>query len=217
MTTSFDTPLDAPMSLRSRLRARWVRRARAPRVTAPLAPPLLAAPDTGRVRVGAAQVIGVDEAGRPVVRLDDGLLTEVVAEWALPYRYVPAPGDLLWTIGRGPRHWVVSVLHGRGRAELAFRGDVALTAGRRLRLVADRGLRLVGRTVSLRARTLEVVVGALEEKLGDAMRQVRGLLEEVAGSVLRVTDEEECVTAGGDVVILAEDSVRLDGDVLMVS
>jgi hypothetical protein len=199
----------------ARLRARWTRPRRAPRVDAPPAMgPAPALP--GGVRVGMAEVLGLDPRGRPVVRLDDGRASEVTAEWALPHRYVPAPGDLLWTVGRGPRLWVIGVAHGRGRSELLFRGDLTLAAGRALRLQADRGLRLVGRVVSLRAGALELVAGALQERLGDAARLVAGLLEEVAGGAVRVTEEQETLLAR-DVTVMAEESARLDGDLLQIA
>lgn len=214
MTDMLDTPVERPTLLaRARARAARLRGARAPRLAAA---PAWSLPASPAVQVCVGHVLGVDDAGRPRVRLDDGLLTEVTAEWALPYRYVPAAGDLLWTIGRGERRWALGVLHGRGRAELAFAGDAAVTAGRRLRLQADRGLRLVGRVVTLRARAVEVVVRALEERLGVATRAVSGLLEEVAGRVLRLTDDEEALTAGS-VSVIAEDCVLYNGDVILLS
>lgn len=208
-------------SVVGRLRARWPRRARARRVdsgpaVAPFALPGVALPGVAGAVVAPGLVLGVDEVGRPLVRLQDGLATEVTAEWALPYRYTAAPGDLLWTISRRSRTWVLGVAHGRGRSELAFRGDAALRAGGTLRLAADRGLRLVGKVVTLRARALEVLAQALEEKLGWASRLVKGALDEVAGSALRVTEGEECLAAGS-VTILAEEVARLDGDVVQVS
>ncbi len=211
--------IDATLPLVGRLRARWPRRARAARVT--LAPPATSAAEAAPgsppgALVGPAQVLGVDEVGRAVVRLGDALGTQVAAEWALPFRYSPAPGDVLWTIGRGARHWVIGVAAGRGRSELAFRGDAALTAGGALHLRADRGLRLVGSVVTLRGGRVEVLVRALEEQLGSAARLVRGALEEVAGKALRLIDGEDCVVAR-DVTILAQESARLDGDLLQVS
>lgn len=204
-----------PASSLARLRGRWTRARRAPRVETP-AGPALELPLPGGVRCGLGQVLGLDAQGRPVVRLDDGFATEVTAEWALPHRYVPIAGDLLLTVGRGRRQWVIGVAQGRGRSELLFRGDFTLAAGRTLRLQADRGLRLVGRALALRARAVELVAAALEERLGDAARLVAGLLEEVAGSAMRVTDEQETLLAR-DVTIMAEESARLDGDLLQIS
>lgn len=196
--------------LATRLRARWPRRARAPRLASAAPLPLAG------VFTGAAHVLGVDEAGRPVVWLSDALGTQVTAEWALPYRYTPALGDVLWTIGRGARHWAIGVAVGRGRSELAFRGDAALVARGALRLSADRGLRLVGSFVTVRAATVEVLVKALEETLGSAARLVQGALEEVAGRALRLIDGEDAVVAR-DVTVLAQETARLDGDVVQVS
>ena len=217
--------LTAPPGPLSRLRARWTRLRRAPLDPPPGAEtgassrgsePAFALPLPAGVRCGLARVVGLDAQGRPVVRLDDAFASQLTAEWALPYRYQPAEGDLLVTVGRGRRQWVIGVAHGRGRSELAFRGDFTLAAGRALRLQADRGLRLLGRVVTVRARTVEVVVGALQERLGGAARLVAGLLEEVAGSAARVTEEEETLLAR-DVTIVAEESVRLDGELLQIS
>lgn len=210
------TGIPETLSSLARLRARWPRRTRAERVTRPAGAwwPLPVAP--AGTFVGGATVLGVDQVGRPVVRLHDGLASETTAEWALPWRYVPAPQDELLVIGRPGRCWVIGVARGAGRSELALRAGFALVARGTLRLQADRGVRLIGRLLTLRAARLEVAVQALQERLGSATRLVQGLLEERAGSVLRVTEGEEAVVAR-QVTVLSEESTRWDGDPVQVS
>lgn len=183
---------------------------------APRREPITAWPIGPGTYAGTAQVLGVDAQGRAVARLADGLGTETTVEWALPFRYQPAPGDQLVVIGRAGRHWAIGVRLGRGRSELAFRGSIALAAKGALRLRADRGVRLLGKVISLRAGRLEVAVRALEERAGSVLRVVEGTLEELAGSVLRLTAGEEAVIAK-DVTIMAEELVKMDGDPVQVS
>lgn len=209
----------APSGSLARWRQRWRRPRRAPLVAPPAAgaaPPAFALPLPAGIRCGLGRVLSVDALGRPRVRLDDAYASELVAEWALPFRYQPTEGDLLVVVGRGARQWVIGVAHGQGRAEMAFRGDFTLAAGRVLRLQADRGLRLMGRLLSLRTGALELVAGALLTRVEEAALLVTGLLEEVAGAGLRVTEEEETLLAR-DVTIMAEESVRLDGELLQLS
>lgn len=165
---------------------------------------------------GTAQVLGVDERGRAVARLADGLATETVVEWALPFRYQPALGDQLMVIGRAGRHWAIGVQEGRGRSELAFRGSIALAAKGALRLQADRGVRVLGKVLSLRAGRLEVAARTLEERAAVITRTVAGKLEELAGKALRLTAGEEAVIAK-DVTIMGDELVKLDGDPVQVS
>jgi len=200
------------------------RLARATRPAAPARPALAPAPAAAAVawlpplpgtHVGLGQVLRTTPDGRPVVRLDDAYATETAADWALPYRYVARPGDALLVVGRDGRYWVTAVVHGRGRSELYFRGDARLRAGR-LRLRGDRGLRLRGGRVAVRARALEVVAGTIQEKVESAVVAVKGLLSQRAGACRRVTAEEERVQ-GRNVTVLAAERLRMDGDSIMVS
>lgn len=219
MTATLNAPDIAPRGSLASWRQRWRRPRRAPLLAPPASGPELPVftlPLPAGVRCGLGRVLGVDAQGRPRVRLDDACASELLAEWALPFRYQPTEGDLLVVVGRGARQWVIGVAHGQGRSEMAFRGDFALAAGRALRLQADRGLRLLGRVLTLRAGALELATGALHARLGEAALQVRGLLEEVAAAALRVTEEEETLLAQ-DVTIMAEETVRLDGELLQLS
>ena len=178
--------------------------------------PTHGAVDTG-LRVGVAQVRQVTAEGLPVVRLDDAWGSSLVAEWALPYRYEPQVGDLLRVISLGQRAYVLGVHTGRGRTRLAFRGDVRIGARGTLRLVAHELIRLRSANLSLRAKqALTVTAIEVQEKLGEAVRATKGLLEQRARDWSRVTEGEESVVAR-EVQVIAATKAVIDGERIEVS
>lgn len=193
----------------ARLRDRR-RRRRVPSRT-PAAPALapFALPLPSGTHVGQGRVVGVEADGRPrVLLLATG--AEVVATWAIPFLYGPALGDLLWVVGRDGRFFVLGVFQGGGRSLIALPGEVRLEAAGRLRLVAGQGVRLIAPRLTLRAERLELEARQLHTKVVDAVRLVRGLFQQVAGRVVRVTEGEESVSAD-EVTVLANDLVKVDG------
>jgi hypothetical protein len=165
------------------------------------------------VWLGEGVVRSVDPNGRPHLVLGDELGSVVTAEWAIPFRYRPATGDVLRVVRRGERTWVLGVVRGQGRAQLLFAHGLTLKAGV-LRLRSDVALRLRAKTLRLRAQALEVVVETLHEKVGDATRQLGRLLLR-AGQVRRVVDGDDWTQAGSRTV-LAQDAVVVDGEQLKV-
>ena len=166
--------------------------------------------------LGPGHVLQPEGAGAPLsVLLGDGRLVEPV--WALPYRYEAQPGDLLLIVSRGERHYALSVLQGRGQRRLAFRGDALVRAeGGALRLRGDRGVRLAGPRVSLRAQALETVARVVHQKLGELSSRIKGRLFERAGSSRRVIEEDDWHSAG-ERTLVAEDSLLFNGDLIRVS
>ncbi|MBX3465620.1 MAG: DUF3540 domain-containing protein [Planctomycetes bacterium] len=164
------------------------------------------------VRVGLADVVSVE--GDVVVRLwEDGALA--TPGWALPYPYAPAPGDQVVVIGRGDRRWVIAVARGRGATLLWVDGDAALAAGGRLRLAGDVAVRVVGETLTLRARAVDVAAATLHVVADDATEVVRGAARLVAGAVQRVTRGAETVIARR-VTILGRALAKVDGKVTII-
>jgi hypothetical protein len=170
-------------------------------------------PAPGGVWIGQAVVRSVDPAGRPLLLFQDGHGSLLTAEWALPFRYRPAAGDVLRVARHGERAWVLGVVSGQGRAQLLFAAGLTLRA-RTLRLRSDVAVKLRAQRLRLRAGTLEVLVETLHEKLGDATRQVGRLLLQ-AGQVRRVIDGEDWTQARTRTV-LAQDAVVVDGEQLKV-
>ncbi len=186
----------------------------AERTRAPGGPPGFETPRPAGIHVVQGRFWGHTPEGRPRVRLSDTWASVVVATWALPYRYVPAQGDVFSLVGRAGTYYVTGVVHGRGRSRLAFEGDLGIRArGGSLRLSARRGVRVVGRRVTLRAQTLEVLAVSLHEKVGRATRTVRGLLEEHAAQALRVVEGSETQLAGRRSIV-AKGVARLGGRLL---
>lgn len=162
----------------------------------------------------AAAVLGVDVEGRVRVRsaVPPG---EVVATWALPFRYVPEAGDVLQVLGQGDRYWVTGIVSGRGRAALAFHGGVQVGGPGTLRLAGGSGVRVVAPEVVLRAAALERDVGGIVQRVGAADEQVVDTCVERAGQVSRMIEGSDATTAGR-VETVARGSVRIDGDLLQL-
>ncbi len=191
------------------------RRRRAASCEPPLAAAAAGLPLPPGTHVGQAQVVAVEADGRPRVRLSAGA-AEVVATWAIPYRYEPAVGDLLTVIGREGAFYVLGVAHGAGRSRLWFVGDASLRAGRTLRLRADRGIRAVGRRLTQRAERLELEARELHAHSETAATRIKGLSQLVAGGVRRITAGPEGVVARA-VRVLGRDTVKLDGEHIKIN
>jgi uncharacterized protein DUF3540 len=166
--------------------------------------------------LGPAQVIRAGEEDPEVqVLLADGRC--VSAAWAIPYRYVAKPGDQLLVISQGERHYVLSVLQGRGRSVLATRGDALLRAeAGKLALRGEKGVRLRGARLTLRGQRLGVAVRRIHEKLGEVSSRIVGQVFERAGSSRRVIDEDDWHAAEARTLV-AVDSVTFNGDLIRVS
>ena len=166
--------------------------------------------------LGPAHVVRCEPLGGPVlVCLADGRAVE--PEWALPYRYIPEPGDVLLVISRGARHYALSVVHGRGRSQVAFRGNATVRAeGGALKLRGDRGVRIAGPRVTLRAKALEAVARVVRSKVRQATSQIAGRVFERSGASRRVIDQDDWHSAGQRTLV-AEDSVLFNGDLIRVS
>lgn len=131
---------------------------------------------------------------------------------ALPWRYTPAVGDLLQLLGQGERVWIVGVHSGRGRSELAFRGNVQLHAAGALQLGGDGGVRV-------RAPRIELTTDELHSEAAAAVLRASSLdssaerLDERAGRCERVVEGDDRTTAGTHRTQAAV-AVTIDGDLL---
>ena len=166
--------------------------------------------------IGPATVIEADSEGDPLrVLLASGEVVE--AEWALPYRYLAQAGDTLLVIQRSERHYVLSVIHGRGRSQLALGGEGLLrAAGGKLRLRGGRGVKLEGPRVTLRGQALNLVARVVHEKLGEVTQRIAKRVFERAAQSRRVIEGDDWHSAGERTVVAA-DSVLFNGDLIRVS
>ena len=198
----------------ARLRSRWRRSTRGRGQLAPLTP----LPPLGPTGVwfGTASVVAETQSGVRL-RLHDDFARTVDARWALPYRYRPTPQDVVWATADAERAYVLGVLRGAGRSELVFQGDTTWTTRGTLRLVAGRGVRIVGERVTLRAQALRVVAAEVHAHARRWTERVVGLRSLRAGSVFRHTAGLESVAAR-EVAVRAETAVKFDGgDVVAIS
>lgn len=129
--------------------------------------------------LGPAEVVRAG-AGRVQARLPGG--GSVEARLALPFAYRAEPGDEVLVIGGDDGHFVIGVLDGQGKTELAIRGDVQLHAvDGQLALSGDRGVRIDGDRIDLQTRRLSVVADTVVEQFQSLKKRVRDLFSVEAG------------------------------------
>lgn len=159
--------------------------------------------------LGPAEVVEVSSPLEVRVRLPDG--AAATARPALAFSYAPVPGDLLLVIGNPDGHYAIGVLHGKGKATMAIPGDVEIRAvGGELSLSGDRGVRVEGERVEVRAGKLALLAEAVVETLGSLRQHVRDLWSVRAGEAHTVVDDasfQQSKTA----TIVTEDDVIING------
>jgi hypothetical protein len=136
----------------------------------------------------------------------------VRAELALSIPYAPERDDVLLVIGKGEEHYVIGVLHGTGRTALSFQGAVDLRAsGGPLTLASDRGVVIQGPELSVHAGKIEVLAGAVVQKLTSLYQHVREALHVRAGQAHTVVDDTSLLTAK-NASIITEETMSINGD-----
>jgi hypothetical protein len=164
--------------------------------------------DAARDYLGPAEVTEV----RPheiEARLPGGAL--VRARLALAFPYDAAVGDELLLIGNGDAHYVIGVLHGRGRTALSFQGDVDLRAeGGVLRLSSDQAVTIEAPEVSTLTDKLQQIAGAVTQRFTSLRQSVTELLSVRAGAAHTLVDEAS-FTQSKTATILTEGKVTING------
>jgi hypothetical protein len=167
----------------------------------------LITPADDGIYLGTATVVDGGETLR--VRREDGL--EVDACLALASHYQASEGDVLLVLGREQRHWVVGVVHGQGKTQMAFKGDVELRAvGGTLELRGDDGIRMASPEVDLNAGKLRISAESVLQKCESLYQRVRGLLSVRASQQQTVVDGA-IVTKAARADIVASETVSLNG------
>jgi hypothetical protein len=156
----------------------------------------------GELYLGPACVSEVD--GREVViELPDGQTTR--AQLALAFLYEPAPGDVLLVVGKEEGYYGIGVLHGTGRAVLAFHGDVDLRAvGGALSLSGDKGVKVEGPEVEVHASKLRMVADAVTQKFNSVYQRVTSLLNVHAGKSHTIVDGATFTQAESGTILTRE-------------
>ena len=158
--------------------------------------------------LGPAEVTAVDLHDL-TVRI--GPEHEVDARLALAYPYQPVPGDLVLAIGHDDDYYVIGILRGSGKTELAFQGDVALRAvGGRLDIHADDGVQVSGPEVEIRTGRLRMIAESMVEKVDRAYQRVRELLTCRVGRMHTVVDDSSIAKAKRT-TILSDENVTING------
>lgn len=165
------------------------------------AEPAWVTPETATVIAGGVE---------PQVLLSSG--ETLPLRWALPYEARLEPGDALQVLRRGQRCYAIGVLRSSGGFRLQL-SDRAELRGFRLRLVGDRGLKLMAPDVRLKARQLLVDAVEVAERVGNASRRVLGRLQIRARNARTVVDGEHHVRAKQRRGVAAT-AHRLDGNLV---
>jgi hypothetical protein len=143
------------------------------------------------------------------VRLPQGEL--VRARLALAFTYEPQPNDVVLVIGNADGHYVIGVLHGTGRAVMGFPGDVELRAvGGVLHLAGDKGVRVDGPEVDVKAGTLRIIAGSVAQKFAELRQHVTDLLSVRAGRTHTVVDDSTYAQSKS-ATIVTEEKVTING------
>ena len=168
------------------------------------------------IRVGPARVLEVLPDGRPRVQLLTGDCRRLVADWAIPFRYEPAPADLLLTVSRGQNAWITGIVSGRGSSRLAFAGDIALSAAGDLGVGADGGVRIAAPEVLVEAPIQECETEETIQRIGSLDTTVTTEIEDRAGTCERTIDGDDDQLAARHSTV-ARHRVKIDGGLLRLS
>src|SRR6185312_2445558 len=123
--------------------------------------------------LGPAEVLEA-RAHEVIVQIPGG--AAVRAELAFTLPYAPAVHDVLLVIGRGQRHYAIGVLHGSGRTDLAFQGDVELRSiNGRLRLSGDRGIDIQSPEIDVRTSALRMIARDVMQRFESVSQRVTNL------------------------------------------
>jgi hypothetical protein len=136
---------------------------------------------------------------------------EVTAQMALAFPYAPAEGDVLLVIGKGGEHWVIGVVHGAGKAALAFQGGVEISAqGGPITLTSDRGVAIRGPDVEVEAGKLSMIAGSVVERFTSLYQRVRDAWSVRAGEARTIVDGSSHLTAK-EASIVTEETMSING------
>lgn len=135
----------------------------------------------------------------------------VRAQMATSVPYAPALDDVLLVIGAGDEHYVIGVLRGTGKTELAFEGAVELRAkGGPLTLTSDQGVAIHGPALEIQTGKLHVFAGAMVQKVTSLYQRVRDALNVHAGKAHTTIDDASFTTAK-NAFIVTEDTMTING------
>ena len=161
----------------------------------------------GAVSLGPAEVVTV-AADHVTVRLRS---SEVVrAQVALAFTYEPAIGDLALVAGDSEAHYVIGILNGSGKTTLDLPGDVDLRAQGKLRLRSEQAVEIQAPKITVEARNLEMLAGAVVERFRSLRQRVTELVSLHAGEQHTVV-EGASRTQSKSAAILTEEKVTLNG------
>lgn len=144
-----------------------------------------------------------------VVALDDGASVRAGLAFTLPY--TPVVGDVLLVIGRGPRHYAIGVIEGRGQTRLSFQGDVQVeSTDGTLRLAGARGVEVRAPAFDLHTGALRIVAREVAHTFDSLRQRVRSVLRIHAGEVQTLVDGGT-YTQSKTAAILADEAVTVNG------
>lgn len=134
------------------------------------------------------------------------------AALALASPYQVAAGDTVVVLAQEERCYLIGVLQGTGATVFRFPGDLELQALRgTVRVTAGKGIDLRSPEIGLEGDRVEVRAHTFVEKIVDAYRWIKGLLQIQAGRARTVVEDTNYQKAGQQ-VLLADRDVKIDGE-----
>lgn len=159
--------------------------------------------------LGPGRVVGV-KPHEVEVEIRGG--ERVTAVMALAYPYAPEVSDVLLVIGRGGEHYVIGVIHGQGRATLAFSGGVEVRAqGGPLTLSSDTGVTIRGPEMEVETGKLRMIAGSVAQKFTSLYQRVRDSLNVHAGQSHTIVEDRSFLTAK-NASIVTEETMSINGN-----
>ena len=166
--------------------------------------------------VGPARVLGTEADGRPRVQILGGTCDQAVCDWAIPFRYEPAAGDLLLVLGKGGLYWVTGIVKGAGNSKMAFRGDTTMHAHGKLNFGGDGGVRLDSPTIKIESKQLDTEADHVVQRIGELDSTMTDTLQERAGECSRIIDGSDEQLAYRHTTV-ANHGVTMDAELLRLS
>lgn len=161
--------------------------------------------------LGPATVADASKADLAIDVPHGGGAKRVSAKPAFSSPYEAVEGDVLLVIGGPNGYYAIGVLHGKGKTTITVPGDIDVhAAGGTLRLSGDKGVTIEGESVDVRAQKLNVIAGAVVEKLTTLVQRVSEMWSVRAGERHTVVDGasmEKAKTA----TILTEETMSING------
>ncbi|MEP7125731.1 MAG: DUF3540 domain-containing protein [Byssovorax sp.] len=135
----------------------------------------------------------------------------VAATLAVAFPYEAQTGDVLLVIARGESYYGIGVLHGTGRTQLTFHGDVELRSeGGAVRISGEKGVAIEGPELDVRVGAVRLLADTLTQRVASIYQRVTSLLS-VHARESHTSIDESSFTKAKSAAILTEETMSING------